>query len=173
LLVAISWILPVWAILLFRREGTEVEPTSPTNRKLVTSGPYQFTRNPMYLGLVILTLGIAIWVGAWPMFGAPVALFATANWVHIPFEEVKMRRQFGVAYDSYVASVRRWIWRQIAVVDGHINVDELLRGMADIRGMSASPPKVDNGSGNLRLVQHLQLSGKRPRVRDYRDITKT
>jgi hypothetical protein len=46
-------------------------------------------------------------------------------------------------------------------------------GIADIRGMSTSSPKVDNGSGNLRLVQHLQLSGKRPRVRDYRDITKT
>jgi protein-S-isoprenylcysteine O-methyltransferase Ste14 len=108
-LVAISWILPVWAIVLFRREGTEVEPTSPTNRKLITSGPYQFTRNPMYLGLVILTLGIAIWVGAWPMFGVPIALFATANWVHIPFEEAKMRRQFGAAYDDYVAKVRRWI----------------------------------------------------------------
>jgi protein-S-isoprenylcysteine O-methyltransferase Ste14 len=102
-------ILPVWALVLFRREGTEVEPTSPTNRKLITSGPYQFTRNPMYLGLVILTLGIAIWVGAWPMFGAPIALFATANWVHIPFEEAKMRRQFGAAYDNYVARVRRWI----------------------------------------------------------------
>jgi protein-S-isoprenylcysteine O-methyltransferase Ste14 len=72
LLVAISWILPVWAIVLFRREGTEVEPTSLTNRKLITYGPYQFTRNPMYLGLVILTLGIAIWVGAWPMFGASI-----------------------------------------------------------------------------------------------------
>jgi hypothetical protein len=108
-LVAISWILPVWAIVLFRREGTEVEPTSPSNRKLITSGPYQFTRNPMYLGLVILTLGIAIWVGAWPMFAAPVALFATANWVHIPFQEAKMRRQFGAAYDDYVASVRCWI----------------------------------------------------------------
>ena len=108
LLVVISWILP-GAIVLFRREGTEIEPTSPTNRKLITSGPYQFTRNPMYLGLVILTLGIAIWVGAWPMFGAPVALFATANWVHIPFEEAKMRRQFGPIYDDYVARVRRWI----------------------------------------------------------------
>ena len=63
----------------------------------------------MYLGLVILTLGIAIWVGAWPMFGAPVALFATTNWVHIPFEEAKMRRQFGPVYDNYVARVRRWI----------------------------------------------------------------
>jgi protein-S-isoprenylcysteine O-methyltransferase Ste14 len=108
-LVAISWILPVWAIVLFRREGTEIEPTSPTNRKLITSGPYQFTRNPMYLGLVILTLGIAIWVGAWPMFGASIALFATASWVHIPFEEAKMQRQFGAAYDNYVVRVRRWI----------------------------------------------------------------
>jgi protein-S-isoprenylcysteine O-methyltransferase Ste14 len=108
-LVAISWIPPVWAIVLFHREGTEVKPTSATNRKLITSGPYQFTRNPMYLGLVILTLGIAIWVGAWPMFGAPIALFATANWVHIPFEEAKMRRQYGAVYDNYVARVRRWI----------------------------------------------------------------
>ena len=79
------------------------------NRKLITSDPYQFTRNPMYLGLVILAVGIAIWVGTWPMFGAPIALFATANWVHIPFEEAKMRRQFGAAYDDYVARVRRWI----------------------------------------------------------------
>ena len=85
------------------------EPTSPTNRKLITSGPYQFTRNPMYLGIVILTLSIAIWFGAWPMLGAPVALFATANWIHIPFEEAKMRRQFGTVYDEYVAKVRRWI----------------------------------------------------------------
>jgi protein-S-isoprenylcysteine O-methyltransferase Ste14 len=108
-LIAISWILPVWAIVLFRREGTEVEPTSATNRKLITRGPYQLTRNPMYVGLVVLTLGIAIWVGAWPMFGAPIALFATANWVHIPFEEAKMRRQFGAVYDNYVARVRRWI----------------------------------------------------------------
>ena len=76
---------------------------------LLRAGPYQFTRNPMYLGLVLLTLGIAIWAGAWPMFGAPVALFATANWVHIPFEEAKMRRQFGAVYDNYVTRVRRWI----------------------------------------------------------------
>lgn len=108
-LVALAFITPVWAFILFRREDTEIQPTSPTNRKLVTRGPYQFTRNPMYLGLVILALGIAIWVGAWPMFIAPVAVFATANWVHIPFEEAKMRRQFQAEYDDYVARVRRWV----------------------------------------------------------------
>ena len=108
-LVAVAWISPVWAIVLFRREGTEVNPTSPANRKLVTSGPYRFTRNPMYLGLVIVTLGIAVWVGAWPMFIAPLAVFATVNWVHIPFEEDKMRRQFGATYDGYVRRVRLWV----------------------------------------------------------------
>ena len=108
-LVAVAFIAPVWAFVLFRREGTEIDPTSPTNRKLITSGPYQFTRNPMYLGLVILTLGVALWVGAWPMFIAPVAIFATANWVHIPFEEAKMCRQFGATYEDYVERVRRWV----------------------------------------------------------------
>ena len=108
-LALIPWALPVWAFLMFRRAGTEIDPTSPTNRALVVDGPYRYTRNPMYLGLVLVTLGIAIGIGAWPMFLAPVAVFATANWVHIPFEEAKMRRQFGAAFDEYTARVRRWI----------------------------------------------------------------
>jgi protein-S-isoprenylcysteine O-methyltransferase Ste14 len=109
LLVVVGTILAGWAFQLFRREGTEVNPTSSANRKLVTVGPYRFTRNPMYLGLVIIALGIAFWAGAWPMFAAPIAVFATANFVHIPFEEAKMRRQFGAAYADYTSRVRRWV----------------------------------------------------------------
>jgi len=60
ILATVPWILPVWAIIVFRREDTEVNPISPSNRKLITDGPYRFTRNPMYLGLVIVTLGIAV-----------------------------------------------------------------------------------------------------------------
>jgi protein-S-isoprenylcysteine O-methyltransferase Ste14 len=97
------------AVLLFRREDTELNPTSTSNSKLVTSGPFRITRNPMYLGLVLVTLGIAFWAGAWPMFLAPIAIFATLNWVHIPFEEAKMRRQFGEAFESYSHKVRRWL----------------------------------------------------------------
>ena len=108
-LVVGALILPVSAILLFRREGTEVSPTSSANRTLVVVGPYRLTRNPMYLGLVILTIGIAVWIGAWPMFVVPFGVFGTANWVHIPFEEAKMRRQFGATYDDYVGHVRRWV----------------------------------------------------------------
>src|SRR5437763_1172431 len=96
-LIVTGLMLAVPAARLFRREGTELKPTSPANRKLVTTGPYRLTRNPMYLGLVVLTLGIACWVGVWPMFLAAVATFATANWTHIPFEEAKMQNQFGEA----------------------------------------------------------------------------
>jgi protein-S-isoprenylcysteine O-methyltransferase Ste14 len=101
--------LSVTAAMLFRHEGTEINPTSTANRKLVTSGPFRLTRNPMYLGLVLVTLGIALWIGAWPMFFAPIGIFATANWVHIPFEEEKMRRQFGATFDAYASNTRRWI----------------------------------------------------------------
>jgi protein-S-isoprenylcysteine O-methyltransferase Ste14 len=50
-LVALAFVPPVWAFILFRREDTEINRTSQANRKLVTRGPYQFTHNPMYLGL--------------------------------------------------------------------------------------------------------------------------
>jgi protein-S-isoprenylcysteine O-methyltransferase Ste14 len=63
----------------------------------------------MYLGLVLVSLGIAFWVGTPPMFAVPLAVFVIANWVHIPFEEAKMRRQFGAAFDDYSHTVRRWV----------------------------------------------------------------
>jgi protein-S-isoprenylcysteine O-methyltransferase Ste14 len=108
-LIAIGALSMFWAAYEFRKAGTEINPTSPTNKELVIAGPFHVTRNPMYLGIVLVSLGIAFWVGSLPMFAVPVLAFATANWVHIPFEEAKMRRQFGSAYDSYTGKVRRWI----------------------------------------------------------------
>ena len=63
----------------------------------------------MYLGLTIISLGVAFWAGWLPMFLAPVMTFATANWAHIPFEEDKMRRQFPDEFDAYAHKVRRWL----------------------------------------------------------------
>jgi len=108
-LVAAGIALAVSAATLFWRVGAELDPASPTNSKLVTSGPFRLTRNPMYLSLVIASLGIAVWIGAWPMLLAPLAVFVTANWVHIPFEEAKMRRQFGADFEAYTRRVRRWV----------------------------------------------------------------
>ena len=108
-ITVLGFAVSVSAALLFRSEGTELNPTSEENKVLVIRGPYRYTRNPMYLGLVIFTLGIALIVGSLPMFAVPVLMFATANWVHIPFEEAKMRRQFGSTYDDFTLRVRRWI----------------------------------------------------------------
>lgn len=108
-LVVMGVVLAVWAFGLFRREDTELQPTSETNKKLVVTGPYRLTRNPMYLSLVLVSLGIAFWVGSLPFFAVPLLVFATTNFVHIPFEEAKMRRQFGARYDDYTGAVRRWI----------------------------------------------------------------
>ncbi|MBI3675911.1 MAG: isoprenylcysteine carboxylmethyltransferase family protein [Proteobacteria bacterium] len=108
-LVVCGFGLSFWAAMLFRRDGTELNPVSESNKTLVVRGPFRFTRNPMYLGLFVLTLGIAIWVGSLPMLAVPLLVFGTANWGHIPFEEAKMRRQFGASYDQYTDRVRRWI----------------------------------------------------------------
>jgi len=101
--------MSLWGWSAFVAAGTEINPTSTTNKVLVTKGAYRLTRNPMYLGLVLISIGIAFWVGSLPMFAVPLAVFATANWVHITFEEAKMRRQFGSVFDEYTRKVRRWV----------------------------------------------------------------
>jgi protein-S-isoprenylcysteine O-methyltransferase Ste14 len=76
-----------------------------TNALLAKEGPFRLTRNPMYLGLSTFTLGTALCVGSLPMFLVPLLVFATVSLFHIPFEEAKMRRQFGPAFDAYTRQV--------------------------------------------------------------------
>lgn len=60
--VALGVISSMWSIGLFRWAGTSVNPLKPT-KTLVVTGPYQFTRNPMYLGLFFLYIGLALLFG--------------------------------------------------------------------------------------------------------------
>jgi protein-S-isoprenylcysteine O-methyltransferase Ste14 len=99
----------VAAIAQFRRAGTQVRPDSETNNKLIVGGLCRITRNPMYLGMIFFTLGVAFWFGRPLMFLSPVFVFALTNFLFIPFEEEKMRRQFGGEFDAYTKSVRRWL----------------------------------------------------------------
>ena len=101
--------LSVWGERTFAAEGTEIMPASASNKKLVTRGPFRFTRNPMYLGLISMTLGIALYAGTLPYFAVPVLVFLLCNFVFIPFEEAKMQRQFDDLYTDYRARVRRWL----------------------------------------------------------------
>ncbi|MDP3980950.1 MAG: isoprenylcysteine carboxylmethyltransferase family protein [Chlamydiota bacterium] len=105
---AVGFIVMVWAWWLFRQLGT---PALPTNRasSLVTTGPFRFSRNPMYLGIVIMLFAIVLWVGSWPMLIAPVGFFVFMSLVRIPYEEQQLRDIFGEDYTSYTENIRRWI----------------------------------------------------------------
>jgi protein-S-isoprenylcysteine O-methyltransferase Ste14 len=100
--------LMMWAWSLFRQSGTPIRP-SDTATTLVTSGPFRFSRNPMYLGIVVMLLGIAVWVGSVAMLFAPVGFLAFMSLVFIPYEERRLREVFGDDYVSYSRRVRRWI----------------------------------------------------------------
>lgn len=94
--------------LIFRRVRTTTVPGRASSR-LVTWGPYRFSRNPMYVGLFIAYLGEAgLLRQVWPMLLLPFTV-AYINWIVVPVEEVRLREVFGEEYDKYRARVRRWI----------------------------------------------------------------
>lgn len=94
----------LWAFL---RAGTSPDPFVPSGT-LVVSGPYRWTRNPMYLGFTLLYLGISLWVNAlWPLL-LLVVLFAIQRGV-IAREEAYLERRFGDGYRAYRTKVRRWL----------------------------------------------------------------
>lgn len=109
IIIMVSLAVLGWAMVQFRIADTQLLPNSTKNNALVTSGIFGLTRNPMYLAMTLFALGGALWMGRPLMVLAPVLMFAVANWVFIPFEEAKMRRQFGDAFDAYTKRVRRWI----------------------------------------------------------------
>jgi protein-S-isoprenylcysteine O-methyltransferase Ste14 len=95
-------------VLTFRRAGTSPNPTRPSSA-LALSGPYRFTRNPMYLGLAIASAGVAVAGNAvWPLALLPVAILLVNRFV-IAREERYLESRFGGAYTRYKESVRRWL----------------------------------------------------------------
>ena len=96
------------AVLAFRRAGTHPEPWKPTTA-LVVTGPYRFSRNPMYVGMTLFYLGISLWVNSlWPLLLLPLVLVVVRRGV-IAREEAYLERRFGDEYRNYRARVRRWL----------------------------------------------------------------
>jgi protein-S-isoprenylcysteine O-methyltransferase Ste14 len=92
----------------FRAAGTPVPGNKPTTA-IVQSGPYRFSRNPIYLAFSLLHLGIAIWINSLWLIATLVAALGVMARVVIPREEQYLERRFGEEYLTYKKSVRRWI----------------------------------------------------------------
>jgi protein-S-isoprenylcysteine O-methyltransferase Ste14 len=106
--VAAGICLALSSARLFRRAATPIEPWE-TPFVLVIDGPYRFTRNPMYLGLALSLLGLAVWLGTLtPFLVVPLFVWVlTARFVRR--EEQRLEERFGSRYLAYKARVRRWI----------------------------------------------------------------
>jgi protein-S-isoprenylcysteine O-methyltransferase Ste14 len=95
-------------IWVFLRAGTSPNPYRPSTA-LVTTGPYRFTRNPMYLGFTLLYLGVTCWVNSlWPLLALPLILLLMQRSV-IAKEEAYLEHRFGEDYRQYRMRVRRWL----------------------------------------------------------------
>lgn len=92
----------------FKQVGTAVKPFEPSSA-MVTGGVFRFSRNPMYLGLVLVLLGLGIALGS----AIPFAVVPAFVWLmavrFIEPEEKLMAEQFGDAYETYKSKVRRWL----------------------------------------------------------------
>lgn len=106
LLAGLGWM--GWAWSLFRAAGNPLPP-SARPAVLVDEGPYRLGRNPMYLGMTAMMLGLGVAAGVPLMALAALNFVAIVNAVHIPHEEANLRRAFGGWYSDYAASVRRWL----------------------------------------------------------------
>jgi protein-S-isoprenylcysteine O-methyltransferase Ste14 len=93
---------------LFERAGTTHKLTGESTA-LVIEGPFRWSRNPIYLGLTLIALGIAIYGGSVPFLLVPVAFLLTLDFAFVPWEERRLEATFGDEYRAYRERVRRWL----------------------------------------------------------------
>lgn len=95
-------------MFVFWRKGTPADHTRPTTT-LVTTGPFRFSRNPFYVGLLALMAGMSLaYAHVWGLLLAVPFAWAIRRYTVLP-EEAYLAEEFGDEYERYRSSVRRWI----------------------------------------------------------------
>lgn len=98
------------AFARFRRAGTTLNPLDPSKAtQLVTDGIFSISRNPMYLGLLLLLVGWAIWLGSASVWFVPLLFWAVITFGQIIPEERALTELFGAQYLAYKRDVARWV----------------------------------------------------------------
>ena len=108
LVIFVSFMLIFLSVGLFRQNEEDPNPTTQSN-KLITSGIYKYIRNPMYLALVILQIGLGISLSFLHISLMSIFTAIVLHYFIIKREETYLKNLFGADYESYKAKSRRWI----------------------------------------------------------------
>lgn len=109
-LLGVGFVVTIAAIVSFRRAKTTINPLAPeTASSLVTSGVFKFSRNPMYLGMLLVLLSWFLYLGSLLNLSAVFLFFLFISHFQIQPEEQAMQTLFGDQYLEYSGKVRRWL----------------------------------------------------------------
>jgi protein-S-isoprenylcysteine O-methyltransferase Ste14 len=100
--------LMMWAWWLFRNHKVAICPTALTTN-LITIGPYSFSRNPMYLGMMLICVGVMLCFQSLMFYCSTLIYFCILNFIFIPYEEEKLLRGFENVFSDYSRRTRRWL----------------------------------------------------------------
>jgi len=92
----------------FEKLNAEIHTFKSPNQ-LITTGLFQYSRNPIYVGFTISLIGIGFLLGAYSPFIMVAVFIIITNYIYMPHEERAMEELFGKEYRSYKSSVRRWV----------------------------------------------------------------
>lgn len=107
-LIAAGVGMAIWGARTFQEAGTDISPHQPASA-LVEDGPYQYTRNPIYIGMTAVYSGITLLLNnLWGFLLLPGVLAVMQRGV-IEREEAYLRAKFGDAYDEYTERIPRWL----------------------------------------------------------------
>jgi len=107
-LVVLAVAIAIWGRNALRAAGTNVNPSLPTTA-IVTSGPFRFSRNPLYMALTLLYLGLALAVNTWWGIVVLVPLLILMHRGVVLREERYLEAKFGESYRQYCSKVRRYL----------------------------------------------------------------
>jgi protein-S-isoprenylcysteine O-methyltransferase Ste14 len=107
-IVLAAIVLFLLSVRALRAAGTPVPGNQPTT-SIVRTGPFRFSRNPIYLSFFVLQLGIALWISSIWMMATLIPAAAVVCRVVVQREERYLESRFGQQYSSYRDSVRRWL----------------------------------------------------------------
>ncbi|MEM7521467.1 MAG: isoprenylcysteine carboxylmethyltransferase family protein [Pseudomonadota bacterium] len=100
--------LMIWAVLAFQAHQTSAVPHQLPER-IITTGPFAISRNPIYLGDVLVLAAAVLWWGAWPAIVIVLGFIAILHRRFIAPEEARMKESFASEFEAYQGNTRRWL----------------------------------------------------------------